>query len=143
VQSVTPYCAKQKNSRGEGLLPEQIRAKHMEKKGPNKNQRSSNGVKLYRHGQHILRGSTDKTWARMMSLGADQPMGSPAPLRAPFGLNFGQLALTTSPNIGCMCFTEVLARRMVVCSRYEGMQGSTTPLHLHHPSYDGLTQGLW
>ena len=50
-------------------------------------------------------------------LGAGRPQGLAGPSLAPFGLNFGQLAHATSPNVGCMCFVEDLAWRMAVCSR--------------------------
>ena len=71
---------KAKVPKGEGLLPGQIRAKHIEKKGPKTNQTISKWRELYRHGPHIPRGPPDKTCAKMASFGDDRPMGEPNPL---------------------------------------------------------------
>ena len=41
------------------------------KRGQTQTKRSPNGVKLYRHGPHIPKGPSDKTWARTVSPGVD------------------------------------------------------------------------
>ena len=115
----------------------------VEKKNQTQIKRSPIGIKLHRGGPDIPRsppceGGGDQSHSR-----GGQPIGLADPHLVLFGPNFGRLVLTASPTSVAWVFAKGLVWRMAICSRQEGMHVSTTPLHLHHTSYDGLIQGLW
>jgi hypothetical protein len=76
-----------------------------------------NQITLSLHKHHIgsLKRSKGVNPPKMGQFGPSR--GAAAPLVAPFGLNFGRLALTASLNVGSMCIAEDLVQRMAVCSR--------------------------